>query len=185
VRASWCRSVDRSLCNRWGRSTRLSGMNALATAVLCAFVAGCGAPVPTAEPVAPAIPGAATPANSTAPSAPSGIRIVCPPVSPEGLAPGPGTTAWCPPEEVAVETAIARLDYLAQSITISESGFPCYQPFQTIPLPCASVDGEPTAYVTFIGTDAVAALQIASVPNGPIVATLRAFVVPPAGWVMP
>jgi hypothetical protein len=41
------------------------------------------------------------------------------------------------------------------------------------------------AYVAFVGTDEMAALTIALLPNGPVVATVVAFEVPPSGWSMP
>ncbi len=43
----------------------------------------------------------------------------------------------------------------------------------------------PVAYVSFVGTDHVAALTIALVVNGPVVAKIVAYKVPPTGWSMP
>lgn len=40
-------------------------------------------------------------------------------------------------------------------------------------------------WVTFVGTDKVAAVELHRLPGRPWAPILRAFVVPPAGWVMP
>jgi hypothetical protein len=127
-----------------------------------------------------------TPAISESPDA-SSIAFSCPqdPVHPGR----PGSPAFlpssfCPAEEVAVETAVAKLAYPhpIRSITIVNGILGC--PFQTGSESCPGLPGT-RAYAAFVGSDAVVALKVGLVANGPVVASVEAFQVPPPGWTMP
>lgn len=93
-------------------------------------------------------------------------------------------SSFCPAERVAVETAVAHLGYPIKRIAISPTILPCGMPWPSGDVICPP-DFELVAYVTFVGTGKVAALTIALVPNGPVVARVIAFQVPPTGWSMP
>ncbi len=102
-------------------------------------------------------------------------------VPPSSVLPG-----GCPAEEAAVLTAVASLGYPVATVDISPYGFPCGTPFwgnppASIAPGCpVALDG-PTAYVTFLGTDKVAALLFTSKPDGSIVASVVGFRVPSSG----
>jgi hypothetical protein len=53
--------------------------------------------------------------------------------------------------------------------------------FGPIVLPGRQMSG----WVSFVGTDKVAAVELHRTPGDPWIARVRAFEVPPAGWVMP
>lgn len=83
--------------------------------------------------------------------------------------------------------AVARLGYPARSVAIGVSDLRCGGPFPVGPYSCPAMlmpngDG---AYVTFAGTRKVAAVTLMAVDDPPLSATIVAFEVPPAGWVMP
>jgi hypothetical protein len=132
------------------------------------------------------IPTRSGPVSTSAPyPAPTqAITFRCPPIQLNGLSTGPGTTAWCPPAEVAVEAAVGTLGYPIKTISISSMATPCGMPWPSADSACGPVF-ENTAFVTFAGTGKVAALRITFQTNGPAVATLIAFQVPPAGWSLP
>ena len=103
--------------------------------------------------------------------------------------PTPGSPAYlpssyCPAEEVAVQTAVAHLGYPIQQIAIAPTIFPCGVPWPSGDVACPP-EFELAAFVTFGGTKNVAALTIVLLANGPVVATVVAFEVPPSGWSMP
>jgi hypothetical protein len=73
-----------------------------------------------------------------------------------------------------------------RSVTILLGGFFCGLPFTPDGISCPRPNSGPAAYVTFVGTDRVAALLIDTQQGGAVVvATMVAFGVPPAGWSMP
>jgi hypothetical protein len=93
----------------------------------------------------------------------------------------------CPAEEAAVLAAVADLGYPVESINILSGGFPCGVPFPALPYaapaPACPPDPEhgPTAYVSFVGTEKVAALTFAYHADASLVANVVAFQVPPSG----
>jgi hypothetical protein len=82
---------------------------------------------------------------------------------------------------------VAGLGYPVKTVTIGPFGFNCGGPFPSGTYACPLAAGPlPTAYVTFVGTDKVAALEIGTQRGGPeIAASIVAFEVPPTGWSMP
>jgi len=170
-----------------GQAHRHLDMKTLALAVLAMVLAGCIAPLPSATPAAvPTAPATPAPSPTPGPSPSPTIGFTCysdpqptsPVHSPLWL-----PSSYCPAEEVAVQTAVADLGYPVQRIDIVAYGG-C-GPFLTGPVACFVGLTGPAAYVTFSGTERVAVLTLALVPNGPLVATLEAFRVPPAGWSLP
>ena len=73
-----------------------------------------------------------------------------------------------------------------KSVTILPGGFFCGMPFTPEGILCPRPNSGPAAYVTFVGTDMVAALLIETQQGGAVVvATIVASEIPPAGWSMP
>jgi hypothetical protein len=161
-------------------------MKTLAAALLCALLAGCGTSLPSPIASAAAIPTSTPSPTVPSPSPSLTIAFTCyrdPVPTPRDPAYLP--SSYCPAEEVAVETALAHLGHPAQRITVAWGGFPCGQPFGSGMMACPIAAIGTVAYAAFVGTDEVAALTIALLPNGPVVATVVAFEVPPSGWSIP
>jgi hypothetical protein len=121
---------------------------------------------------------------SVPPSPTSGaaIEFVCPAVPGNGL----DTADGCPAAYTAIETAVVHLGLPVDSITVLPYDFPCHQPFSSSARGCSfPADGPNGAYVTFVGTDEIAALTITRLASGPMMANLVDFRVPPAGWSVP
>jgi hypothetical protein len=144
-------------------------MKSLIVLLFALAAAGCGTPTPSPSTTpAPALTTAApTPAQSPV--------FVCPAGDPRGPTPPPG---GCAAEERTALAAVAGLGYPVSRIEIIPNGWPCGVPFNP-PLACLAVLRGPTAYVTFVGTINVAALNLTSRPDGSLVATLIAFEAPP------
>lgn len=176
------------------RTQRLTDMRTLAVALLCAAVAGCGSPPPSVTPSASATPTAtptpaATPTVVPSPSPLPTVAFTCylDPLDPVPLPISPPwlPSSYCPAEAVAVETAVASLGHIIESITITVRPMPC-GPFPSGDARfCVLALTRPWAFVTFADTDMVAALTLALVTGGPVVANVIAFQVPPAGWSVP
>jgi hypothetical protein len=97
----------------------------------------------------------------------------------------------CPAAYAAIDTAVTPLSLPVDSITVLPYDFPCPLPFISGTVFCPALAAGPPlkslngVYVTFVGSDRVAALTITQPSNGPMVAQLIAFQVPPAGWSVP
>ena len=126
----------------------------------------------------------ATPAPLPDPVPTPPISFRCHPLQLNGPSSGPGATALCVPAEVAAAVAVGPLGYPIQAIAIAATSLPCGVPWPSGYVVCPP-DFENTAFVEFIGTHKVAVLTITFEPNGPAVAKLIAFEVPPSGWTMP
>ena len=161
-------------------------LKAFAVAMLCTLLAGCAAPVPSSTPTeSPTATITPSPITTPSPSPSPTIAFTCyrDPV-PTQRDPAYLSSSYCPAEEVAVRTAVAHLGYPIQQIAIAPTIFPCGMPWPSGDMACPPVF-ELAAFVTFGGTKNVAALTIALLPNGSVVATVVAFEVPPTGWSMP
>ena len=85
----------------------------------------------------------------------------------------------------AVLAAVVNLGYPVQNVTIGPFRFSCGGPFGMAPLGCPFLPPLPqAAYVTFFGTDKVAAVTLSTESEGRLGATVVAFEVPPPGWSM-
>jgi hypothetical protein len=162
-------------------------MKAFAVAILCVLAAGCATPGPS-----PALSAAPSPMSAVVSAPPSptpgaAIEFICPAVPMNGLDSADG----CPAAYAAIETAVAPLGLPVDSITVLPDDFPCRLPFTSSAARCPALPDVPPppslngVYVTFVGTDKVAALTITRASNGPMVAQLVDFEVPPAGWAVP
>jgi hypothetical protein len=86
----------------------------------------------------------------------------------------------------ALLASVADLGYPVRAVMIGIYGLNCGAPFRSSVALCPlSTDPLPTAYVTFIGTDKVAAVQVGTVTGGPGTDSVAAFEVPPEGWSIP
>lgn len=164
-------------------------MKVFAAVLLCALgVVACAAPARPPTPVGSPPPVAPpTPAPSASPS----FAVAC------LGSPKPGATSGtptvlndCSDLVSAVLAAVARLGYPVQAMTIRTFDFGCGGPFVVGVYSCPMIPAGPTtipgsAYVTFVGTDKIAAVSFHAVDDPPLIAKLVAFEVPPAGWVMP
>jgi hypothetical protein len=171
-------------------------MRTLRATLLGLLLAGCAAPVPSATPTGSAVP-SILPSSTLAPPSPTSSNafvFTCyhDPVPTPSNGPGSPSTipsSYCPAELVAVEAAISKLVRPTSRIAIEALGFPCGSAFDGGSNGngggCFLHPPGPVAYVSFVGTDNVAALSLALVPNGPLVATLVTYEVPPPGWSMP
>ena len=176
-----------SLRNPSTRTVYLT-MKRLAVALLCALVAGCATPVPSATPLrSPALSTSPslTPSQSSSPSV--GIVFSCPSLPIAGPASPPASpTLDCSTAETAVLAAVTAPGLPVRSVTILLGGFFCGLPFAPEGILCPRPNSGPAAYVTFVGTDMVAALLIETQLGGAVVvATIVASEIPPAGWSMP
>lgn len=82
--------------------------------------------------------------------------------------------------------AVSILSLPVQGMTILPEGFTCGLPFSEGFLGCPGPNSGPAAYVSFVGTDKVAAVVIGTERGGPVIAaTVEAFQGPPGGWSMP
>lgn len=140
-------------------------MKTLAAVLLCVLVGACASAVPT--PTRTIVP-------TPNPSPSSAIAFVCPPI-------------YCSDDSKgAVLKAVAGLAYPVKTVTIGLFGLSCGEPFPSRTASCPlATDPLPTAYVTFVGTDRVAAVEIGTVIGGRGVDRLVAFEIPPAGWSLP
>jgi len=169
-------------------------MNALAAALLCAVLAGCAAPLPSATTTA-------APTASATPTPQPSLAARC--------VPWPLTSSVpddpCPTAIVAADDVVAPLGLPIARLTMAPGYFGCGDPWLTpgSPAPGCPVDVTPPGqwmhgWVSFVGSPKVAAvllgrpLPIAPGPSGtlspspaPWQATVRAFDVPPAGWAFP
>jgi hypothetical protein len=185
-------------------------MKAFVTVLLCVMaMVACSALVPPAsppppasspQPVAPppqsAPPAPAPPSSppiappSPAPSASAAFTVNCLGSSePGGLASSPTVLHECSELVSAVLAAVAPLGYPVQAMTLRTFDFGCGGPFAMgvyfCPMIPAARKVPGSGYVTFIGTDKVAAVSYEAVDDPPIIVKVVAFQVPPAGWVMP
>ena len=86
----------------------------------------------------------------------------------------------------AVLDAVTDLGYRVTSVTIGIYGLSCGAPFPSAEASCPlETDPLPTAYVAFVGTDKVAAVQVGTVTGGPGTDSVVAFEVPRQGWSLP
>ena len=163
-------------------------MKALAATLLCLLIAACATPTPSpTPPPAPTSTRTPIPTMTPTPSSSPSPAFSC---YRDPIPKGPGSpslpSSYCPAERVAVETAVEKLGRTIKAITIEATGFPCNLPFtEGYNMACFASSIGPVAYVSFVGTDHVAALTIALVVNGPVVAKIVTFEVPPSGWSMP
>jgi len=160
-------------------------MRTLAAGLLCVLVSGCTTPLPPTKVASPTPQGTVAPIATPSPAPSPTISFTCyqdPP--PTQGSPAFLPSSYCPAEEVAVQTAVADLVYPIQMIAIAPTVFPCGVPWPAGDPACPPFF-ELAAFVSFVGTSEVAALTIALVPNGPVVAKRVALQVPPAGWSMP
>jgi hypothetical protein len=86
----------------------------------------------------------------------------------------------CALEMPAVLASVADFDYRVATVLILPWSFPCGKPFPPADWKsaCAVSKGRSTAYVTFVGTDKVAALTFTSSPTGRLAAEVVAFDIP-------
>lgn len=161
-------------------------------------ISACASPVPTGTPTPPSsaavVATPTLPAPSPTPSAssvpsPSGQTVTCLPEIaplPSGLQGDP-----CPSAIAAVRVVVASLGLPIARMHIEPGPFLCGDLWPGVgsPIICAGTPVIPGTsmhgWVTFVGTDKVAAAEVHRVPSHPWTPALRAFVVPPAGWVMP
>lgn len=143
----------------------------LTVAVAIFLVAACGGGAPTGSP------------SESLPTTPRPtLTFVCPPGKGE-YTPPPG---GCAAEQKAALAAVSGLDYTVTRIEIIQEGWSCWpfdqpSPFNQ-PGMCPSILGKPVAYVYFLGTDKVAALEFVLGSGGPLTAQLVTFEVPPSNW---
>lgn len=191
----------------WGGAYRLCGVKLLPVLLLGALLVGCGAPTvtPSSGPTG-TITGTPPPTATTQPSAtplmspsPAAEFDTCLPdtgTEPSGLQGDP-----CPSAIAAVRALVAPLGLLIVAIYLEPGPFPCGPTLWPVPgspppvclgivvVPGTSMHG----WVSFVGSPKVAAVYLhrslpeksaTSAPTPPWQASLSAFVVPPAGWVM-
>jgi hypothetical protein len=79
------------------------------------------------------------------------------------------------------------LGYPVKAVTIGPFSFNCGGPVPSGVYSCPAVAGPlQGAYVRFVGTDKVAAVEIGTQRGGPVTAaTVVAFEIPPGRWSMP
>jgi hypothetical protein len=176
------------------RAVRLFLPGVLLALSACASPLPTGTPTPTpasteAVVAAPTLPTPSpTPSASSIPS-PSASTVTCLPETaplPSGLQGDP-----CPSAIAAVRAVVASLALPIARMHIEPGPFGCGDLwpgfgspvicFGPIILPGTSMHG----WVRFVGTAKVAAVELHRTPSRPWTPALRAFVVPPAGWVMP
>lgn len=136
-------------------------------------VAACASPSPTPSPaVASPSPAVASPSPTPSPA----VTITC---SDGGQLVG-NVFATCPVLEQAALAAVANVGFPVRTLDISAFGWPCGVPFPaSMFAACPVAMNGPTAYATFFGTDKVAALMFTRKTNGPVLAAVIAFQVPP------
>jgi hypothetical protein len=167
-------------------------MKTLKTALLCLLVAGCATPLPSATPTGSAVPTSVpTTATSLTPTpspSPSIVFRCIPMILPGfGVTPAPPPAYCLPSSETAVLGAVAFLGYPVESVSLGPFDFNCGGPFAIGVRSCPAYAATlPSAYVSFVGTDKVAAVQIGTQRGGSVTtATVILAEVPPAGWSMP
>jgi len=104
-----------------------------------------------------------------------------------GVTPAPPPAYCSPSSENAVLRAVAFLGHPVKAVTIGPFIFTCGGPFATGTRSCPAVAITlPAAYVSFVGTDEVAAVEIGTQRGGSgTAATVVVAEVPPVGWSMP
>jgi hypothetical protein len=133
-------------------------MKALA-GLLCVLLAGCATPQ----------------SSSPSPSPSASITFECSPILCSDVSRGAVL-------EGAVLTAVAGLGYPVKTVTIGVFNYSCGvpNPPETAP-PCPAATILPTAYVSFVGTDKIATVEIGTVTGGPGIDSVVSFDVPPPG----
>ena len=116
-------------------------------------------------------------------------------VTPQGSSPGPSPsvsiTFACSPiycSDVikgAVLTAVAGLGYPVKTVTIGVFNYSCGVPFPSGTAACPPATVLPTAYVSFVGTDQIAVVEIGTLTGGPGIDSVVSFEVPPTGSSLP
>jgi hypothetical protein len=136
-------------------------MRAGALLVLAFFLAGCGTEHPTTTPIP-------TPA------------FVCPTDNPIRTTPAPG---GCAAEERAALAAVSGLGYAVARVVIIPEGWTCRLPFDP-PAACfaPTIVHVPAAYVYFVGTNHVAAIEFSWDAAGTVTAKVWTFEEPPPHW---
>lgn len=161
-------------------------MKMVAAALLCLLLAGCATPLPTATQIGSAGPTNLTAPSATASSTPStSVAFRCTPIT--LLGPSPAADYCSPAAENAVLRAVASVGYPVAAVTIGPFNFDCGGPFAIGARSCPAVTLlVPAAYVSFAGTDKVAAVEIGTQRGGSITAATRILAeVPPVGCAMP
>ncbi len=185
-------------------------MRRLAALLLVVTLSACASPLPTAAPASTNLPAPSvtpstsappvaspSPAPTQTPSPSASASVVC---VPERATVAPALAGdLCPPAVAAVRAAVAGLGTIAR-IYIGAGMFMCGNPWPGVgsPMVCAGpliVPGMAMAgWVSFEGTASVAAVSLrrdmdastgAAVRPPAWTATVVAFGIPPAGWVMP
>jgi hypothetical protein len=119
-------------------------MKALA-GLLCVLLAGCATPQP----------------SSASPTPSASITFECRPIYCPDVAQGAVL-------EDAVLTAVAGLGYPVKTVTIAVLGYSCGVPDASgIAPPCPDPRIRPRAYVSFVGTDRTAIVELGKVTGGP------------------
>ena len=180
-------------------------MKTFAVALLCALLAGCASPTPSATPTpthgatpTPTPTSSLSPPPSFAVSPAPSFRTTCLPdrVLPLGSNGGPTAdecSAILPFEAVAARLgAITRVFIKASDFWCGDLWLPWGSP---PPTDCAvpQLGSAMSGWASFEGTDNVAAISVRRSqvgPKSPVVfgpwhASLEAFTVPPADWIMP
>jgi hypothetical protein len=181
-----------------GRLLTLAAVGALILAV-----AACASPAPSPSAQAPA----ATPAAS-APGTPPPVTpppTATPPTETDACVPEPAPSPYtladpCPPAIAAVRAVVAPLGLPIARVVLQPRPFACgpdLWPGVASPAICFGILIIPGmtmhGWVSFTGSEKVAAVSLrlqgglgpSPVPGPMWSATLEAFEVPPAGWVMP
>lgn len=158
----------------------------------------CTSPVPTGTPTphsseavvaTPTLPGTSSTPTVSSVASPSGESITClaePGPLPSGLQGDP-----CPSAIAAVRVVVASLAMPIARMHVEPGPFHCGDlwPGAGSPIVCFGAMVLPGTWmhgwVTFVGTDKVAAVELHRMPSHRWTPALRAFVVPPAGWVKP
>ncbi len=122
-------------------------------ALLGVLVVGCATPAPP-------------PTSGPSPSPSASVTFDCPPI-------------YCTPaSKDAILKAVAGLGYPVESVTVGLIGATCGAPFPSSTIACPlATDPLPTAYVTFVGTNEVAAVEVGTIVGG--IDQVLAFQVPP------
>ena len=147
---------------------RQSPVKLLVMLSFAVLAAGCGTPT-----VAPSRTSTQT-LTAASPTPVATLVFLCPAGDPRGPTPPPG---GCSAEERAALAAVIPLGYPVARIEIVPNGWPCGIPFSP-PVACLALLRGPAAYVTFVGTDKVAALTFTTRPDGSLAAAIAAFETP-------
>jgi hypothetical protein len=101
--------------------------------------------------------------------------------------PSPAPDYCSPAAENAILRAVAFLGYPVRAVTVAAFTFACGGPFAAEAVLCPAVTMMlPGGYVSFVGTDKIAAVELGTERGGSILgATVVVAEVPPLGWSMP